>query len=81
VTISNIGRVNIPRLYGQFELSQISFIPTQAAFGGVFSLAVTTFEGKMFLNFPFSEPALSQETMETLVDSFMSCLVDATKGR
>ena len=81
VSITNVGRVNIPRVYGQFELSQISFIPAVAAFGGVFSAAVTTFETQMFLNFPFSEPALSQETMETLVDSFMSFLVDASKGR
>jgi len=80
VSISNVGRVNIPRVYGQFELSEISFVPAVAAFGGIFYLAATTFEGKMFLNFHFSEPALSQETMETLVDSFMSCLVDASKG-
>ncbi|NEQ09932.1 MAG: alcohol acetyltransferase [Moorea sp. SIO4E2] len=79
VSISNIGRVNIPRVYGQFELSEISFASGQAMFGGLVLAYVTTFEGKMFLHFPFSKPAISQETMETLVDSFLSYLVDASK--
>lgn len=81
VSISNVGRVNISRVYGQFELSEISFTVAQATFGGILFAAVTTFEGKMFLHFPFSEPAISQETMETLVDSVLSCLVDASKGK
>ena len=81
VGVTNVGRVNIPRVYGQFELSEISFVPAEAAFGGNLKTAVTTFEGKMFLNFSFSEPAISQETMETLVDSVLSCLVNASKGR
>lgn len=79
VGVTNVGRVNIPRVYGLFALEEISFVLAQAVFGGFFAVAVTTFEGKMFLNFPFSEPAISQETMETLVDSFLSCLVDVSK--
>lgn len=78
VNITNVGRVNIPRIYGQFELSEISFSVAQATFGGVFITAVTTFEGKMFLHFPFSEPVISQETIETLADSVLSCLVDVS---
>ncbi|MDY6805469.1 MAG: condensation domain-containing protein [Cyanobacteriota bacterium] len=80
VAITNIGQVNIPRVYGQFELSEISFVPSVTAFGGIFTAAVTTFDGKMFLNFPFSKPALSNKTMETLADSALSYLVDAAKG-
>jgi len=81
VALSNVGRVNIPRVYGQFELSEISFLASQATVEGCVTAAVTTFERKMFLHFPFSVPAISQETMETFVDSVLSCLVDASKGK
>ncbi len=80
VNITNVGRVNIPKVYGQFELSEISFSVAQATFGGIFIGAVTTFEGKMFLHFPFSEPITSQETIETLADSVLSCLVDVSSS-
>ena len=81
VGLSNVGRVNIPRVYGQFELSEISFVASQATLEGCVLASVATFEGKMFLHFPFSVPAISQETMETFVDSILSCLVDASKGK
>jgi NRPS condensation-like uncharacterized protein len=80
VLVSNIGKVNIPKVYGQFELSEVFFVSAQIASGGFLAVAVTTFDGKMFLNFPFSKPALSKETVETLADSVLSYLVDATKG-
>lgn len=76
VALTNVGRVNIPNTYGLFHLEEISYYPAQAAFGGVFTAAVATFEGKMILNFIFSEPSISRETMETLVDSVVSCIVD-----
>jgi hypothetical protein len=78
VSISNAGQVNISRVFGQFELLEFSGTIANAIFGGVLCAAVTIFEGKMFLHFPFSEPAISQETMETLADSVLSCLVDAS---
>ncbi|NEP88107.1 MAG: alcohol acetyltransferase [Okeania sp. SIO2C2] len=79
VGLSNVGQVNIPKVYGKFELSEISFVPSQATVEGYVLASVTTFEGNMFLHFPFSVPAISQETMETFVDKVLSCLVDATK--
>ena len=81
VGISNVGRVNISKVYGQFELSEISFLASQATFEGFVMATATTFEGKMFLHFPFSVPGTSQETMEIFVDSVLSCLVDAIKGK
>lgn len=81
VGLSNIGRVNIPKVYGQFELSEIRFVASPATFEGCFIGNVATFEGKMFLHFPFSLPAISQETMETVVDSALSYLDDASKGK
>ncbi len=75
VILSNLGRVNIPKIYGPFILEEISFAPGARAFSGVFSAAVATFEGKMLLNFLFSEPSISRDTMESLVDSATSHLI------
>ena len=77
VGLSNVGRVNIPQVYGPFKLEEISYVPAQSAIGGVFTAAVATFEEKMLLNFFFSEPSISQDTMETLADSVVSYIVDA----
>jgi len=76
VAISNIGRVNIPQVYGLLELEEISFVPGLAAFGGVFAAAVSTFQGKMLLNFMFSEPSISQETIEELANNAIYCIVE-----
>ena len=81
VGVSNVGRVNIPKVYGQFELSEISFVASQAILEGCVIVSVTTFEGKMFLNFAFSVPSISEETMEVFVDKVMSCLIDDSKGK
>lgn len=80
VSVSNVGRVNIPRVYGSLELEEISFVPSIAAYGGVFYAAITTFQGKIFWNFPFSEPAISLHTIENLVNSAVSYIVDACQG-
>ena len=59
-------------------LEEISFVPALAAFGGVFAAAVSTFQGKMLLNFMFSEPSISQETIEELANnaiSIVECLL------
>ncbi|MEA5551401.1 condensation domain-containing protein [Anabaena cylindrica UHCC 0172] len=76
VGITNIGKIDIPSDYGLFKLEEISFVPAQAAFGGVFGAAVTTFQGTMILNFMFSEPSLSKETIEILADDAISFIVD-----
>ncbi|BAZ70577.1 hypothetical protein NIES4106_53720 (plasmid) [Fischerella sp. NIES-4106] len=75
VLLTNIGRVNIPKAYDPFILEEISFAPAARGLCGVFSAAVASFEDKMLLNFLFSEPSISRDTMESLVDSVMSCLV------
>jgi NRPS condensation-like uncharacterized protein len=79
VGVTNIGRVNIPANYGIFELEEISFVTANAAFRGL-CVAVLTFEEKMFLNFMFSEPAISQETAEILADHVLACIVEACKN-
>ena len=72
--LTNVGRINIPYNYGQLELEEINFIPAQSAFGGIFSAAVSTFRGKMLLNFMFSQPSISTETVENLA-SDMICII------
>ena len=72
--LTNIGRINIPHNYGQFELEEISFVTAQSAFGGVFAAAVSTYRGKMILNFMFSQPSISTETVESLA-SDMICMI------
>ncbi len=77
VGLTNIGQINIPSEYGLFKLEEISFTVSQAVFGGVFNAAVTTYQGRMLLNFMFSEPSISQDTMETLVNDVISLIIDA----
>ncbi|MCF2147628.1 hypothetical protein IQ276_014625 [Desmonostoc muscorum LEGE 12446] len=48
VGMTNIGRVNIPQLYGSFKLEEISSVVAQAGFGGFLAPAVTSFQGKCF---------------------------------
>lgn len=79
VALTNVGRVNIPSVYGEFKLEEISYVAGLAAIGGILTAAVTTFEGKMTLNFMFSEPSISEETAEILVDNVISSLIDSSK--
>jgi hypothetical protein len=76
VTVTNVGKVNLPKSYGPYELESISFAPSVAAFGGSFMAAVTTFDGKMLINWTFSEPALSRETMEVMANEVVGCLAE-----
>ncbi|MFS0516065.1 condensation domain-containing protein [Nostoc sp. UIC 10607] len=72
VSVSNVGKVNIPKHYGEFELEEISFAGSHALYAGVFVIHASTFQGKMLLNFVFSQPSISQSTMELLVNNVMS---------
>ncbi len=74
VSISNVGKVNIPNIYGELELEEISFAGSHALYAGMFVLHASTFQEKMLLNFVFSEPSISQSTMESLIKNFMFCI-------
>ncbi|NDJ25210.1 alcohol acetyltransferase [Nostoc sp. B(2019)] len=76
VSVSNVGKVNIPKVYGEFELEEISFAGSHSLYAGMFITHASTFQGKMLLNFVFSEPSISQDTMEGLVNNVMSCIFD-----
>jgi NRPS condensation-like uncharacterized protein len=72
--LTNIGRINIPHNYGKFELEEISFVTAQSAFGGIFAAAVSTYRGKMLLNFMFSQPSITTETVESLASDMVSVI-------
>lgn len=74
VSVSNIGKVNIPGRYGELQLEEISFAGSHALYAGMFILHAATFQGKILLNFVFSQPSLSQDTMETLVNEFVEMI-------
>jgi NRPS condensation-like uncharacterized protein len=75
VSVSNIGKVKIPKTYGELELEEISFVGSHSLYAGMFVINVATFENKMLLNFVFSQPSLSRETMEELVNQVISSLL------
>ncbi len=69
VSVSNVGKVNIPHSYGELELEEISFVGSHALYAGMFIVHAATFQEKMTLNFVFSQPALNRQTTEKLVDN------------
>lgn len=75
VSVSNIGKVNIPKVYGPFELEEISYAGSNSLYAGLFATNASTFQGKMLLNFVFSQPSISQDTMEALVNNVISCII------
>ncbi|UKO98788.1 phthiocerol/phthiodiolone dimycocerosyl transferase family protein [Nostoc sp. UHCC 0870] len=81
VSVSNVGKVNIPKVYGELELEEISFAGTHALYGGVFILHTSTFQGKMLLNFVCSRPSISEETMEALVNNFISYILNVSHSQ
>ncbi|MBD2040884.1 phthiocerol/phthiodiolone dimycocerosyl transferase family protein [Microcoleus sp. FACHB-672] len=81
IAVTNIGKVNIPRLYGNLEIEEISFVSSNAIFGKIFTVAVATFNEKMFLNFIASKPSLSQETIEMLANDVINCLVEVCQEK
>lgn len=75
-SISNAGKINLPHHYGDLELEEISFAGSHSLYAGMFIIHTTTFQEKMFFNFVFSLPALSQKTVEELVNNFLSLIID-----
>jgi NRPS condensation-like uncharacterized protein len=46
VSISNVGKINIPHSYGQLELEEISFVGSHALYAGMFIVHAATFQEK-----------------------------------
>ncbi len=58
-------------------MEEISFASAAAVSGGAFIATVSTFAGNMFLNLIFSEPSISQKTIEQMASNTVTRLVDA----
>ncbi|XTZ11394.1 MAG: hypothetical protein ACQZ3N_09355 [cyanobacterium endosymbiont of Rhopalodia yunnanensis] len=76
VSVTNIGRIKIPKIKGKLTLEEISFVPSNVIFNKIFTLAVSTFDEKMTLNFIVSQPSISQETLELLADEVIYSLTE-----
>jgi len=79
VFVTNLGKVNIPDIYENLKIEEISFVPSNTIFGKVFSVAATTFNEKMVLNFYASKPSITQETIEMLADDVINCLKEVVE--
>nr|WP_322743327.1 condensation domain-containing protein [Sphaerospermopsis aphanizomenoides] len=80
VSVSNIGKVNIPKSYGELELEEISFAGSHSLYAGMFVIHVATFQGKMLLNFVFSQPSISRETMEDMVNQVVCYILNLSSN-
>ncbi|KAM3094748.1 phthiocerol/phthiodiolone dimycocerosyl transferase family protein [Phormidesmis sp. 146-35] len=77
VFLTNLGQITVPRQYGSFELENIHFTVSNIFYAGSLSASVSTYAGKINLNFMFAQPSLSQETVEQLADSTLTYLSEA----
>lgn len=75
--VSSIGKLNLPEVFGKYELEEFHTLCGVSAFGGIPMLIVSEFRNRILLSFLFSEPSLSQETMEILANNVLSNLLDA----
>jgi hypothetical protein len=76
VAVTNIGSIDIAKMYGSLELEEIGFFPVQSIVNNNFTVAATTFTDKMFLNFMFSEPLIERDKIEKLAENMLFYLVN-----
>lgn len=73
ISVTNVGQVSFdPKILPHLE--EISFAVGQSAYGGMLLLTAATFRSQLVLNLLFSEPSISQETAETVMDSSINYL-------
>lgn len=77
IAVTNIGKLNISQQYNSLAIEEISFVPTQSIINNNLTVAVTTFNEKMILNFIFSEPTITRQRMEKFVSYVISYLINA----
>ena len=74
--ISNIGKLDIEETYGEFELTEISFVTSNRVFANSILVAVSTFRRQVILNFVSSEPSVSQQTREAIASNVVDYLTN-----
>jgi len=76
ISLANVGMLDIPSVYEPFVLEEISLYLAVSAYGGLFCAVFSVFKGRMYFNFPFSEPSISRNNMEIMVDNCLAYLID-----
>ncbi|MEM8637205.1 MAG: condensation domain-containing protein [Cyanobacteria bacterium P01_G01_bin.54] len=74
LNVTNVGQLNLPSQYGELELEDIAFLPSNSILSGSILVAVTTYRDRMVLYFAASMPSIqpaslanfSQQVMQTL---------------
>lgn len=74
IFVTNIGKVNIPKIYGSLILEEISYALSITVMGSVFGVAVSTFSEEIIFNFIFSSPLIEQETINSLIENTIEFL-------
>jgi hypothetical protein len=80
VFVTNLDEPGIELEHGPFRIEEVFGLPAGAAFPGVLGLASVTVAGRASLAFFFSEPALSEATVEAVADDVVRSLDRAAAG-
>ncbi|MDJ0581931.1 condensation domain-containing protein [Crocosphaera sp.] len=76
VGVSNLGKINFKRNYGDFTLENICFVPNVSIYNYSLSLSISTFNNKMTINFAFSYPSFSYEKIDKIAQTMIKILTD-----
>ncbi|MGK7880031.1 MAG: condensation domain-containing protein [Crocosphaera sp.] len=76
VGVSNLGKINFKRNYGDFTLENICFVPNVSIYNYSLSLSISTFNNKMTINFAFSYPSFSYEKIDKIAQTMLKIIKD-----
>ena len=78
VAATNLGRLDIPEQFGDIILEELHFtVSINADAKSGFAISVTTFRGRLTINFLYAEPYISKERANRIIESTMKRLLDA----
>jgi NRPS condensation-like uncharacterized protein len=77
VTLSNMGKINIPVQYGNFTIQRVYSPSTALPWKNPNTLVVSSFEGQLDFSFISEEGFLAQDTACAIRDEAMAILKDA----
>ncbi|MBL8950255.1 MAG: hypothetical protein JNK82_05740 [Myxococcaceae bacterium] len=78
--LSNLGRLGIETEYGPLKLESCHFVANVSALGEFASMA-TSLHGRLFWNFVWPSPVLTDVHAAELIDGIVNRLIAATSGR
>lgn len=82
VAVSNMGMLDIPEKFGDLSLEEFHFtLSINPGVGSGFAISVTGFLGVMTINFLYSEPYLSKDRVQIMVENTLERLKDALQEK